>query len=1040
MKLWLDNMSPLQLGAYCPELDVSDWTLEDGSKQRLPPSLDAYAAILLDGDEPSEPLRLRLRPYLRLRTRPPLIALIRTHAALGGLLHEGLDDFVLVPFRAEELCLRIQARSRQVVLKLGRCEVWLNAQEARWPERTVPLTATEVRLLSHLLSARERPISREELLREAWGYQVAVDTRAVALTVSRLRKKIEADAEVPTHLLTAYGIGYRLVLSPHESAGMSGRAFGLPMVHSRLFGREALVQQALSALETGAQILVLTGTGGIGKTRVALAIGAQRPKDWEAVYWDFSSTTAAEEPALTSDLLEADVLGCLSRCLEVRPQGETATMSEVARVLRSRRILILLDNLDGPVAEAARTLEQLLTLLQPGAELRLVVTSRRRLPTALAVHSEIPPLSAEEGRALFIDRVESQNPRHVWGDEDFAILLTLVERLDGLPLAIELAAGRASVLSPREIHQRLQSRFALLGQPESGSGERKPVRHRSLQQTLDDSWELLSPSLQLALQTCAVFQGGFTAEAAEALMPDDPDSALDRLQTLIDHSLIQRRQGGGETRCYLFESVQAYLLAKGIGAEPRARHFLHYRQVAAQLAQDALGLELQSSLVRFEEERPNLLSALRYVCEKTAEEALPLAIDLCQLAWIQGDPQGLTLLDMIPLPRDPLQLCQLKVQRARFLQRVSRLAEARALCQEVEAAGESVAGLEYWLHALQLLSIIDLQEGRADSALERQERVVRILTDRGITRWKALNLIKRADCYRRLGRMREARSSLAEALELTRQEGARWHELLVLGHLSLVHHQLGELDQAIAHMEPWLHFMQVSQNERSALQGLLNLAIFQIDAARPADAEATLEQSARLVERLGSVSERLFWACARARLAIERNHLAEAEMAVSQGLALGADGGLRLISHAWALRGWIHHLHGQLERAAVCLERASAPYADIQNSPEAGKLLLHLARIRADQGALEEAQELFGRAVFSLTPSEQPSTEALVGLTAAHLCCYGLGVALPGGSIPLATAEARAALADGAGSAEARWLLRVFPSSLPVGAGALIQP
>jgi predicted ATPase/serine/threonine protein kinase len=355
-----------------------------------------------------------------------------------------------------------------------------------------------------------------------------------------------------------------------------------------LVGRERELALA-STLLTDARLLTLTGPGGTGKTRLALELarrGAGRHVDGAHVV-----RLAA---VATADLVAAAV----AQSLGLREGGAQRADELVAATLAGRDMLLVLDNFEH-VLEAAPLVTR---LLATAPRLTVLVTSREPLRLHGEQELPVPPLALpaptaatvatvgeSEAVRLFVQRARAGRPDFALTDENAADIASVCRRLDGLPLALELAAARTRVLSPRAIRGRLDQRFDLL---RSDARDVEP-RHRTLRDVIDWSYGLLPPDEQALFRELAVFVGGFTLDAAEAVATAPPGAGdvLDRVASLCDKSLLVRRDGAdGEPRFDMLETVREYALARLRGTpDERAVRGRHARWMAG--VADVLGEE-----------------------------------------------------------------------------------------------------------------------------------------------------------------------------------------------------------------------------------------------------------------------------------------------------------------------------------------------------------------------------------------------------------------------------------------------------------------
>ncbi|MEZ4239758.1 MAG: winged helix-turn-helix domain-containing protein [Myxococcota bacterium] len=350
--------------------------------------------------------------------------------------------------------------------ELGTAEVLLAERCVRTAGGVQPLTPLEVDLLRFLASQRGRTVSREQLLQEVWSYSSRAVTRAVDNTVSRLCRKIEDDPKAPRWLVSTRGGGYRLELPPVTV---------LPAEPDGLVGRAAEIAEIRAQLEQSARLLTLTGSGGIGKTRLAVRVASLLAG--EAGAWFADLTTAHDT---------AEVAHATAQALDVA-LGPQDPVVQLGHALASRgRGLLVLDNADRIVVDVARAVR---SWLERAPSLRVLVTSRARLGVAGEVLFEVSPLPRDAARALFVARAAAVRRGFSVAAPEEEALEQLLELLDGLPLAIELAAARANLLGPRELLARMSDR-GLLNAFRQWRDEAD--RHRTLEATFDWSWRSCS--------------------------------------------------------------------------------------------------------------------------------------------------------------------------------------------------------------------------------------------------------------------------------------------------------------------------------------------------------------------------------------------------------------------------------------------------------------------------------------------------------------------------------------------------------------------
>ncbi len=391
-------------------------------------------------------------------------------------------------------------------LQLTSCRVDLRRRRVLRPGITTRLTRNEAELLAYLVGCPENTASRDELLREVWGYAPSVNSRAVDQTVKRLRPKIEPDPSSPVHLITEHGVGYRLALLEFESRPSE-----------ELVGRSTELAQ-LAELLGQARLVTLLGPGGIGKTSLAAYL-AERTHG--VCFCDLSAVRDA--PGLLQAI--AAVLG-----LEL-PGSLEAAIETIGTALDGLVVLDNFEQLSSCTPLVSRWLEQAETA-------RFLVTSRVRLRLPQEHCLELSPLQPHDAATLFARKGSPLRPDL----QVDATVYDLVKRLDGIPLAIKLAAARSRLLSPQQLLERAS--LDLLVSSDEG-------RHGTLRRTIAWSWDLLSEDERRALSQLTVFRGSFALEAAEAVLGD---SGLELLESLFDSSLVQV---DGE-RAWLYESIHQF--------------------------------------------------------------------------------------------------------------------------------------------------------------------------------------------------------------------------------------------------------------------------------------------------------------------------------------------------------------------------------------------------------------------------------------------------------------------------------------------------
>jgi len=426
------------------------------------------------------------------------------------------------------------------------------------------------------------------------------------------------------------------------SASPDAPLHNLPAPLTSFVGRERELAAVALMLAGGTRLLTLTGPGGAGKTRLALA-AAERLRDRYPDRVCFVDLSPVADPNL--------VAGAIAQALGVREHGSRPPAEALADYLGGRRALLLLDNFEQLVEGAP-----LLTLLLRACpELTVLVTSRAALrisgereytvpPLPLPKPAQVSDLAALSGVpavALFVQRAQAVNPAFSLTEENAAAVAAICARLDGLPLALELAAARSRILSPQALLARLDRRLPLL----TGGARDLPARQRTLRDTITWSYDLLNPMEQALLRRLAVFVGGCTLAAAEAVCDADGRHGLDVLNglgSLGEHSLLRREAGAaGEPRFTMLETVREYgleqLAADDEQPNIQRAHAEYMLQLARSARRGMTGPAQAEWVRRLELEHHNLRAAFAWaLAADEAELALRLCAALTTFWYIKG--------------------------------------------------------------------------------------------------------------------------------------------------------------------------------------------------------------------------------------------------------------------------------------------------------------------------------------------------------------------------------------------------------------------
>ena len=905
------------------------------------------------------------------------------------------------------------------MLRLEVGPVDLARRVVRRQDQDRSLTTKETELLGYLADRAGTDISREQLLMDVWGYRPGVVSRTADTTVQRLRAKIERDPAHPRHLLTVHGLGYRF--EPLMGAALGPMAAGDEAVPEgpsptnlrpdpgRFVGRADERAQLLAMLTNDKRVVTVVGPGGTGKTRLAREVGL-----------DLADSGAFPGGVWFCDLTEsrdtAHVLRVVGQVLDValgQTEGLRDPVERIGRDLLARGATVLvLDNAEQVLEEAAPMFARWVDALPA---IRFLVTSRERLRIGQETVVDLTPLDLDSATDLFLERAASARPGFVPDDEVRAVARRIAERLDRLPLAVELVAPRVAVLAPEVILERLDDRFRL-----ARSARRDlPARQRTLRAALDWSWDLLTPAEQTALAQCAVFRGGFLSEDAERVVSfEDMTNAPwvpDVLQGLLDKSLLRSyepQEVPGDTRLGMLESVRAYASDKlsESGDEPDTvrRHQRVVLDRAERLKPELLGTDGVRAFRRLALESDNLAAVLARSDgpEATARAALmlqevlgirgpagehralldgaiaateqapaalrvELATARARVRRRSGDPSG-ALVDAdravtIATPSGGRLLAEAIFARGLALHFGDRVTEAIPIYEEAVARFEELGDLKGLLRAKPILAFAMWALERRDEAEPLLRESIEAVADHDLYVYGARNLA-------RLGLILGARGRWEEALELIRSGalghqmlGARRGESLVLANLATLESARGQLDEAVRHAEEALEVHGLTGDPMVRAVILRNLGLLEADRgdhgrAREHLMEA-LEAHAALRDDLGQAR---VWTDL-GELALLTGAAGEAEAAYVKAQAAAEDAGdRRQIAIVKGCAAVLKHVRGDTERAARLMDDALGRLTHVAGPRLRGSFSAMAGAMAADRDDLDRAASLLADAEQTL--------------------------------------------------------------------------
>jgi predicted ATPase/class 3 adenylate cyclase len=595
----------------------------------------------------------------------------------------------------------------------------------------------------------------------------------------------------------------------------------LPVQLTSFVGREREKAEVKRILST-TRLLTLAGIGGVGKTRLALEVAAEASGDFRDGVW------LVELAPLADPLL---VPQALTSALGIPEQPGRSLITGLVDHVRPKSILLLLDNCEHVVLACAHLAD---TLLRACPNLRILTTSRETLGVAGEASWLVPSLSLPdperilplhrlteyEAVRLFIDRAKAALPSFAVTTDNAHHIAQVCRQLDGIPLAIELAAARVKVLTVEQIAVRLDDRFRLL----TGGTRTSLPRQQTLRATMDWSYDLLSKEERAALRRLAVFVGGWTLEAAEAICGGDVAAAdvLDLLTRLVQRSLVAPEEQTREIRYKMLETVRQYAREKlqesGEEAAIRDRHSQWYLALAQRAEPELQGPEQTAWLTRLDSDHDNFRAGLEWLIDrKEVESALRLTSSLWRFWFTRG---------------------YLREGRGRLEAALRRSSDAAPLLRvkALTGAGYLALNQEDYIAASTLL-----EESLAiGQRLGDRQGIAVALNWLGVVAW-------------RLGDFERAAALYAQGLALSEEVGAKDIRTRLLNSLALLSASRGDFALARSLLEDCLATYRRTMDKTGIALVAGNLAVMVFRQGDYAAARSLVMESVELFRELGEV-------------------------------------------------------------------------------------------------------------------------------------------------------------------------------------------
>jgi predicted ATPase/DNA-binding CsgD family transcriptional regulator len=750
----------------------------------------------------------------------------------------------------------------------------------------------------------------------------------------------------------------------------------LPLELTSLVGRDRELEELGRLLMGGARFVTLTGPGGSGKTRLGReAARALLPEFDDGAF--LVSLAPIRDPEL--------VLPAIAQAIDLRPSGSEPLIQSLKTFLSNRSLLLLLDNFEQVVQAGALVLD----LLGSCPRLSIVVTSRAPLRVTGEREFPVPPLALPDQRhlppaedllnyasvRLFLERAGAVNPKFQADSEALRYIAAICARLDGLPLAIELAAARSRLLTPAVMLARLNQGLPILA---SGAQD-LPERQKTLSATISWSYDLLGGAEQVLFRHLSVFAGGCNLESVEAVSePNRVEEVFEGVASLAEKNLLyQVETAGTQPRFAMLETVREFglemleLQHELFGVQ--ARHAQHFLAVAETADGDIPGPDQQQALSRLEQEHENLQAALRWYSANDTSAALRLAAALAQFWQLRGYVrEGRFWLERLLSSDDSAA----RAERAKALASLGMLAIYQSDFELARRSHQESLDIyrflgDRWSAAVATndLGTVALYEGNYPRAQELYQESLSLRREIGDRRGGAVSLTNLGLAAQAQGDLANARSLHEESLELRRELNDPAGIARSLDRLATVLSEQGDYASAQDCLNEAIMLARQEGDEFSLATSLMSLGAVALARQDYARARTFLEESRSIWMQLEDKDRilRALWNLS--RLAEAERDFEGASAYCESAFAIAAETGNRRGLALWQARlGDIAVLQGRTSAAQEHYEYSLAMRQQIGDEGGAAILLGKLAQVSHMQGDLPGARRLLEQSVAALRP------------------------------------------------------------------------
>ncbi|HMS32445.1 MAG TPA: tetratricopeptide repeat protein [Ignavibacteria bacterium] len=640
---------------------------------------------------------------------------------------------------------------------------------------------------------------------------------------------------------------------------IDARPNNLPVQITSFIGRGKEISEIKKILETSG-LVTLLGAGGSGKTSLALQVGAEMTDE------SANGVYITEFASITDESLILQTLMNTHDIKEVKGQTQELTVTEF---FKDREILLILDNCEHLIHECSNLAEMLLVNCP---KLKIIATSREVLNCPGEYRYRVPSLTLPDPDAvispsellrfeavrLFIERALTLNQGFRVMDENAPALIRICNQLDGIPLAIELAAARIKVLSVEKISEKLIDRFKFL----TGGKRTALPRQQTLKAMMDWSYDLLSVKEKIMLQRLTVFSGGWTQESAENVCPDEMIQESE-IQNLLDHlrdkSLIKLSNDGGKVRYLMLETIRKYgdelLSFSGMKEAVQEKHFYYYYNLALNSRERFMGPEQKTWIKKFDSENENLRDSINWSLKNKPELSVVISVEMAKFWELRSQfTEALEFLRKSSEYADSNE----KIWKARnlywtgfFLTNQGNYSEAKIFMKTSLEIFKELKDKEGEALVHMHLATIGLFESDYLNLFKNSEKSLAISIELNNKNFIAQNLQNTGLGLMQQGKHNEARKKLDESLLLYRELNDTVQLAKIIGNIGALYYLEGNLENSLASLEESLQLRYEIGDRQGisiALSNLGSVAYMQKDFDR---SEMYLNKSLVIIRELG---------------------------------------------------------------------------------------------------------------------------------------------------------------------------------------------